>query len=60
MVYMQLGCCCPALVAFSLKGLGEELAGIEAIGQAGGNQGSAFRAGLQTDLVTLAVPCVWI
>lgn len=60
MVYMQSGCCCLTLVALSLKGQREELAGIRALGQAGGNKGSAFRVGLQTDLVTLPVPCLWI
>lgn len=28
--------------------------------QAGGKKGSAFRAGLQGDLVPLPVPCQWI
>lgn len=44
----------------SLRGQGEELAGVRAVRQAGGNRGSAFRAGPQTDLVTLPVPGLWV
>lgn len=68
MVYLQLGCCCLTLVALTLKRQGGELAGVRPVGQPGGmwwfhwarSKGSAFRVGLQTDLVTLPVPRLWI
>lgn len=36
----------------------EELAGIRALGQAGGNKGGAFGVGLQPDLVPLPVDVI--
>lgn len=55
MAYVQVGCCCLPLIALSLKGQEEELAGTGALGQAGENRGSTFRSGNLTCTLPVAL-----